>query len=506
MKPLTTKASDILPKMTFVITLSICVMGLHTQSLKADEPGKSADETPVVKTAEKGKVSLAEVAPELYYESRRYPKFYGDDNTVHGDILHRSQLLGNPKGLRDRLVDIGIYLDVGITQFLGANVSGGVKDGKIRNNGTADYWLYFDTGKAGLWPGGSLVLHGETSWEADQSINPDVGSLLPANYDATMPVLNESTSTFSQFYIMQALPANTIFLAGRADWAGFAEQNTFANNMRTQFSYTGLVNNPILGAFVPYVTWGAGVGWMPNKEHTFFMGALATDGDANTIALNTIFNGNTTYSAQYQYSPTIAGRPGNYRILSAYTSKNPRDFSIDKRHLIGQILGVVPVAKKSGNYSVLANFDQYLWVKEGSVEAYERKLRLKESSHPGHARQHLPPVGIGIFARAGWAPNDRNVIDQFYSFGIGGYGMIIPGRDQDRWGIGWSGTHISDDLRSITRGLRKGLDSFEHAFEAFYNFEVTPAAHLTMNVQVVDSALEFFDTATTASFRLQLDF
>jgi carbohydrate-selective porin OprB len=154
----------------------------------------------------------------------------------------------------------------------------------------------------------------------------------------------------------------------------------------------------------------------------------------------------------------------------------------------------------------MGNFDQYLWVKGGSVKAYDSERRLKQSKHPGHARLHLPPVGIGIFGRAGWAPNDRNVIDQFYSFGVAGFGMLIPGRDQDRWGIGWAGSHISDDLRTLTRFLRKDLDALEHGFEAFYNLEVTPATHLTMNVQVIDSALESVDTATTVSFRLQLDF
>ena len=69
-----------------------------------------------------------------------------------------------------------------------------------------------------------------------------------------------------------------------------------------------------------------------------------------------------------------------------------------------------------------------------------------------------------------------------------------------------SGTHISDDVRTITRFRRKDLDTLEHGFEAFYNFEVTPAAHLTMNVQSIDSTLESIDRATAVSFRLQLDF
>ena len=119
-------------------------------------------------------------------------------------------------------------------------------------------------------------------------------------------------------------------------------------------------------------------------------------------------------------------------------------------------------------------------------------------------RKGLPPIGIGLFGRAGWAPKDRNVIDQFYSAGIGGFGMLIPGRDHDNWGVGWAGTHISNDLRGIAN-LRK-LNAFEHAVEVFYNVEATPAVHVTVNTQVVDSPVKSRDTAVATGARLQVMF
>jgi hypothetical protein len=54
--------------------------------------------------------------------------------------------------------------------------------------------------------------------------------------------------------------------------------------------------------------------------------------------------------------------------------------------------------------------------------------------------------------------------------------MLIPGRDYDQWGIGWSGTHISSDLRDDTDVLGIDLNSFEHAVEAFYNSIHKPPA------------------------------
>jgi len=50
------------------------------------------------------------------------------------------------------------------------------------------------------------------------------------------------------------------------------------------------------------------------------------------------------------------------------------------------------------------------------------------------------------------------------------------------------------------------LDSFEHGFEAFYNFRVTPAVGLTVNAQAIDSTAKSVDTAYTLGTRLQIDF
>ncbi len=471
-----------------LIAMMICFFAvIDARPIKADEATTSGT------SSTNEKISLAKVAPELYYQLRRYPKFYGDENTVHGGLFERSFLLDNLGGARDFLVDHGIYFDVSVTQFLQGNSSGGKDSGSVRTNGTVDYWITLDTGKAGLWPGGAVFLHAESSWQADKSINADTGSLLPANFDATMPEPGDSQAfVLPELYLVQALPANFLLMAGKMNFSGAGDTNLFANNERTQFSYTGLVNNPILGAFIQYTPLGMAVVWAPSKQHNLTLLACQATGDGNSSGFDN-FDGDYTTGGQYQFAPTLGGTlPGHYLVLVGYSNKDLASFDIDPRHLIGEIIGVVPVARKTENYTGLVNFDQYLWVKEGG--------------HAAVGRKHLPPIGIGIFGRAGWAPKDRNVIDQFYSFGIGGYGMLIPGRDNDQWGVGWAGTHISSDLRNALGPLEKELNSFEHAGEAFYNFQVTPAVHLTVNAQVIDSVVKRTDTAFTLGTRLQVDF
>jgi carbohydrate-selective porin OprB len=451
-----------------------------------------------------GTLSLVEAEPDVVFAFRRYPRFYGDSNTLHGDLEERTQLLGDIGGLRNTLVEHGIYFDLYVTQYLATNATGGAQDsGRTRYSGSADYWLTMDTAQLGLWPGGAAFVHGETSW--GKSINSAAGSLLPANFDGAMPKPDETTTTLSEAYLAQGLPGNLLLLSGKADFAGLADNNLFANNERTQFSYTGLVNNPLLGPFVPYTTLGAGLIWAPSKRHTFALVVADTNGTVSESGFDTVFDGNTTIGGQYQYTRVTSGLPGNYRLLVGYTSKDVPTYEIDERHLIGEVLGLLPTDKERDNYTFLANFDQYLWVEGGSVEEYER--RVQERVFSAIARgQHLAPRGIGIFGRIGWAPEDRNAIDQFYSLGIGGWGMGIAGRKYDLWGIGWAGSHISSDLRSDVSPFGVSLDSMEHAIEAFYNFEIVPSAHLTLDAQWIDQASKANDTVLVLQARLQLYF
>ena len=62
--------------------------------------------------------------------------------------------------------------------------------------------------------------------------------------------------------------------------------------------------------------------------------------------------------------------------------------------------------------------------------------------------------GIGIFGRIGFGDRNTNILEQFYSFGIAGQGML-PGRDLDRFGIGFYYTNFSNDLPEIILSGRR---------------------------------------------------
>src|SRR4029077_20291117 len=73
----------------------------------------------------------------------------------------RPKLTGDWCGLRQQLRDDGFTFDISQTSYYQGTASGGLQD-TFRYGGRDDYLVNVDGGKAGLWDGFSIYLHGET--------------------------------------------------------------------------------------------------------------------------------------------------------------------------------------------------------------------------------------------------------------------------------------------------------------------------------------------------------
>jgi porin len=104
---------------------------------------------------------------------------------------------------------------------------------------------------------------------------------------------------------------------------------------------------------------------------------------------------------------------------------------------------------------------------------------------------------IGII----YADDNTNPIDYAVSAGIGGRGLI-PGRDDDTFGLGFSYTDF-DDTRLLTAA---GFGDDAYAFEAFYNFDLGHGLSVTANAQVIDPWLSDTGTTTVLGTRLNVRF
>ncbi|MBI4522289.1 MAG: carbohydrate porin [Deltaproteobacteria bacterium] len=407
------------------------------------------------------------------------------------DIWKRARLTGDWGGLRSTMARNGVQLDMDNVHTFQNVTSGGI-DTTGRYLGNAEIVLKLDSQKMGLWPGGFLLVRGEAAFGT--GVNAATGALLPVN---TRPILSlpaRDEMVLSHVVLTQFLHEKFAVALGKLDTSG-GDANEFAHGRGDEkFMNLAFSLNPTLLRVAPYSTLGMGLVFLPTKDLIMSFSVIDTEGLTTRTGFDTLFKDGTTLASEIRWAIRPFGLTGHQVIGGAWSNKDFNSLSQDPRTLIGGILLDASAKKESGSWAFMYNFDQYLYQK-------------KED----------PSQGLGVFGRFGISDGKANPVHQFYSFGFGGKGLI-PGRDQDRFGIGYYYLKISGDLRETFPPLlrdRTGLDH-EQGGELFYNIAITPWLHVTPDLQVIDSARNkapltganrrAIDTAVVAGLRVKIDF
>ncbi len=388
-----------------------------------------------------------------------------------GDLASRKYLTGDWGGTRTELAEKGILIDLELNQVFQGNAHGGKNTSDAAEySGSYDLTLRFDTARMGLWPGGLFTLRAET-WFG-HNLAGDAGSIMSVNADNLFPVPDDSgKTTLSEFYFTQALSEKFAFQAGKVDLSRQLDQNAFASNERTQFMNLGLRTNPILLPFAPYTCMALGAVYMPTKWLKISTGVNDNDPDGavTKTGFNTAFHGRDWYTIGQEYEITIKPwvKEGHQRFGWAWTSRDFVALENDGRlgldlgpgrrafRLLSRAIGLREPVTSSDSYVLYYNFDQYIF-----------------------AEADDPKQGFGLFGRFGYSTGESNPVEQFYSIGVGGRG-IVPERDKDTYGLGYYFVKMTDEIPD-----RLNIDS-EQGVEMYYSFEVTPWFHLTPDLQVI---------------------
>jgi porin len=390
-----------------------------------------------------------------------------------GDFRSRPALTGDWGGLRNTLAEKGVNFDVDMSLSLqGVNSGGRAREYKF--GGWAEYALNLDFGKMGLWPGGFLNIRAESQF--GEFLSDQTGSIAAANIDGLFPVPFESKSALSNVVFTQFLaPSFGVFL-GKLDILG-GDANAFAHDRKTQFMNVAMNFNLVALRTVPYSPLGAGVIVIPTKDVLFSVMALDTEGDPERAGFDTVFESGTTLAAETRVTIQPFGLTGHQLIGGSWSDKSFASNEQDPRLLLNFFLpGVVPVKRESGSWSVYYNFDQFLYTK------------------PEH-----PEQGIGIFGRVGFADTKTSPLEQFYSFGVGGKGMI-PGRARDQFGVGYYYMRVSHELPGLL------LRSHEQGFELYYTLAATNWLFVTPDIQIIEPGRQGSSTAFLTGLRVHTRF
>ena len=392
-------------------------------------------------------------------------------------LWDRPNFLGDMGGLRTVLGNYGITFGLTETSEVLGNTTGGLHRG-FAYDGMTTMTLTMDTDKAfnlsgGIFNVSALQIHGR-NLSADNLDNLQTVSGIEAS----------NSTRLWELWFQQA------FLGGKADLK-IGQQSIDQEFMTSQ--YSSLYVNTIMGwPMVPSADLYAGGPAYPLSslgvrlqgqltESLKLLGGVFNDNppggpfnDDSQLRGNEAsgvrFNMNTgaLFIGEMQYlvnpplgdktfsSKDIGGLPGTYKLGAWHDTGN----FFDQRFDTGGLSLANPASNSyprtyEGNFSIYSVADQMVW------------------------RQSDGPRSIGVFARIMGAPADRNLIDRSLNAGAN-VKALIPGRDDDTFGIGYGWAHVSKQASDLDRdtGIFKGtvypIRNSEQFIEITYQYQVAP--------------------------------
>jgi porin len=385
-------------------------------------------------------------------------------------------ITGDWFGARDFLFDEGIDLRTNFSQFYQGVTGGGLRQG-FPYGLKFDYFGTIEFEKLIGWEGLFVNLHAESRF--GQSVNANVGSLIPANFALEFPKPHGSASALTNMSVEQFLGENFVVTFGKFNQADGVNTHPFlGGNGINRFMNEAFVLSPIYGRTLNYSVPGAGFSYLRNMDPVASFFVVDTNGRPDTAGISHMFSNGMTLFSQLRVPVTPFDLPGHQTVEGTYASGRfspltPDDYLILPQPAIQRI-------RRSGSWVVTYGFDQFLAVDEED-----------------------PTRGWGIFFNISLADQTTNPIHWFTNLGAGGTSPL-PGRTADSWGLGYYYLATSGALRQALGPVAPSGN--EQGFEMYYNAAITSWFTLSADIQAIDPAQFDARSAFLFGMRAKLDF
>lgn len=358
------------------------------------------------------------------------------------------RLLDDPGGLRGRLEQLGVTLQLFFQTFVGAHVRGGSRSsGRVRDSGSYDLFALADLEELGILPGNDIFLQVKGNY--GRNVNPFVGALSDPVDDADF----DEGIWVAQLWSEQLLLHDRVRIrVGYLDQQTVLDRNAFANSEDRQFMSTFLDNNPVVPLRIGL---GAALFVDPFDWLELVVATADADNPPRRAGFDTAFDGASSLMAyfearaRYRLTGPDGVLPGSLRI-GAF-----RDGS--RKEVFGSVGAGGGPKRERGHAGTYLNLDQLVYREDPE-----------------------DPQGLGLFARYGYADPDVNRIEHFWSVGLH-YEGLVPGRDRDVLGLAAYQAIGSDRYRDeIESDFHE-----ETGFELYYKIALAPWLAVTPDVQLI---------------------
>jgi porin len=426
-------------------------------------------------------LSIVNAAPVVLPFFNNGPVF-GIPGTVVGDFWQNTQVTGDWGGARTELARRGWFLDLYTTTYYQNVTAGGIKANESFVHNT-QFSVNIDTARAGYWAGG--LFHITTQSRNGSSFDDTftAGTFVPQYAGLVHPDPSLANDTLlTEYYLVQALTKEVSVIGGRISNVFLPDATMFANSYKYYFASFSLNKNPMTTNFYTPTALAGLVTWAPNKQFLLLAGVL----DPNSTAEN--FTKDAFETQNYYVQPIVSyqlgGLPG--QLVVAYNWSNQRQIDFNRPFGTlspGQVESAVAALLGGPNAGLPINFEGYSWFIIGNIAQY-LYVRDDAATVAVKLKSGQPLDGIGIIARAGYAPPETNSVTRDASVALFAHGLF-PSRPYDSFGVGYYYNGFSGDLKQSLSNLTLNTVKLkdENGIEVFYDFAITPAIRLIPGYQ-----------------------
>ncbi|MDB5339210.1 MAG: Carbohydrate-selective porin OprB [Planctomycetaceae bacterium] len=402
------------------------------------------------------------------------------------DLWSREKLTGDWYGRRGTLAASGLAVNFNTT-YVFQGVAGGGFEGPFfssfsnehdtGNTLGGDLQMELDTGQAGWWEGGKIRTRVQS--RTGRSILERAGTLAAVNNEAVFPIVldrfDRDALAITELSYEHTLTEQVAVFGGLLN-TSMGDENAIGGSAlsHAHFLNFAMLYSLVEDATVPHASLGGGINFTPAENVS---GSFTVFGSAETAGENpfNLWHG-TTFSTEWTFGHTVADRAGaqTFGLLYGINARRT-DIAADPRLVLIGILAGLPIPTTiTSTWALYYNAHQFL---------------------VGNAEH-----GWGLFTRLGLSDGNPNFVKWNFSGGVGGIGLL-PGRQQDNWGLGVYYLDMSNE--DLLRGL--GVTD-EVGSEAYYTINVSPAFHVTLDAQVIDSGLPGEGVTCILGLRTHFDF
>lgn len=371
-----------------------------------------------------------------------------------------------------------IYTGETFTKAFGG-INPGIRPTNYRSN--FDLVSTLDTEKMGWWTGGRFLVYGQNLTGRPLSAT-EVGDFqLFSNLDSTISATDRAdfTTVAEYWYEHVAMDQRLRFKIGKQDAnADFALTDLGGEFVHSSFGLPPMIPLPTF----PSQALGVATFLNITEPLTFgfgiYDGTLPSGPQGVRWGFDTLGHNGAISLYQLQWQPQFG-----------FNDQLPTTLRTGMWHHSGNDLWTELTANPNPrlfnqNYGVFTTWDQMIFKEEYCTENDQ---------------------GLGIFFQFGWAPGNRNAIQEYYGGGLV-YKGLLPCRDQDVIGLGFANALFSGGFQQFNAAQAIPMGKYETAVELFYKYQVGNYMSLQPDIQYIANPSGQYADALVPGMRFEIVF